>query len=98
MTPPPPAPPDPENVSRFLPYRQTLNENSAPSILNQETGIFTAMKDVRKFKANNSENSPAHGFSIDSCNIADYYDRSPPSITRKIESPTISISPVWIPR
>lgn len=92
MTPPPPAP---------VPHRQSLNENQNVSPVKQEAGIHTALKDIRtslqKCKTNNSDISPAHGFAGDNCNIADYYDRTT-LIPRKSESPTISLSPVWIPR
>lgn len=101
MTPPPPAPPDPEVISRFLPQRQTLKDAQIESPLKQDSGIHTALKDLRtslqKNNTNvNSESSIAQGSSMDASNIS-YYERSN-SIARKADSPTTSLSPVWIPR
>lgn len=99
MTPPPPAPPDPEVLSKFLPQRQTLNENHTS--LEQETGLNSNSKDGRtsfqKCKTNNLESSPIHGFVVENCNNTDYYERTS-SFSKKAESPSISLSPVWIPR
>lgn len=91
MTPPPPAP---------VPHRQSLNDAQNNSTLKHDSGIHSAQKDMRatlQSKTNNNESSPAHGFNIDNCNINDYYER-PTSIPEKTESPTTSLSPVWIPR
>lgn len=85
-TPPPPAP---------VPHRQSLNDTKAISPQKQEADIHSALKDIRttlqKSKINN-DISPTHHFS----NGADYRDNI--SVLDKPDSPTASLSPVWIPR
>jgi hypothetical protein len=95
LTPPPPAP---------VPHRQSMNEAQITSPLKQETDIHTALKDIRtslqKSKAMNADNSPTAVYTSNSAmvhNIPSYYERTP-AIPEKVESPAMSLSPVWIPR
>lgn len=95
-TPPPPAP---------VPHRQTLiNETKAISPLKQDADIHSALKDIRttlqKSKISNVDTSPTHHFTSGSANNnlcnGDYIERI--SVLDKPDSPTTSLSPVWIPR
>lgn len=95
LTPPPPAP---------VPHRQSMNDAQITSPLKQETDIHTALKDIRtslqKSKAMNVDNSPTAVYTSNSNmvhNIPSYYERTP-VIPEKVESPAMSLSPVWIPR
>jgi hypothetical protein len=70
----------------------------------QDGDIHTTLKDIQtslQKSKTNVDNSPAHGLNNNNCslmsNINDYYDRSP-VIPEKVESPAMSLSPVWIPR
>lgn len=78
-----PPPPAP------VPHRQAMNDIIV-SPVKQESEIHSALKDIRtslqKSKINNPDNSP--------CIIyGNNYAAS-----EKVDSPTASLSPVWIPR
>lgn len=68
--------------------------------MKQEPDIHSALKDIRtslqKSKMGNPDNSPTNAFSNNNCNVGDYYERT--IINEKVDSPTVSLSPVWIPR
>ena len=96
LTPPPPAP---------VPHRQSMPDaqilTSPPK---SETDIQAALKDIRttlqRTKALNNNPTPASTpvYSNNSNIINNnYYDRTP-VIPEKVESPAMSLSPVWIPR
>lgn len=92
-TPPPPAP---------VPHRQTLiNDTKAISPLKQDADIHSALKDIRTTlqKSKIADTSPTNHFTSNNnnnnCN-GDYIERI--SVLDKPDSPTTSLSPVWIPR
>jgi phosphomevalonate kinase len=72
----------------------------------QESEIQAALKDIRtslqRSKVMNANNSPTPLFNTNNAsnmmnNNSGYYDRTP-VIPEKVESPAMSLSPVWIPR
>lgn len=100
-SPPPPAP---------VAHRQLLNDaqfNSQQQQVKQETDIQAALKDIRtslqRSKVMNANNSPTPHFNntnnaSNMINNNNYYERTPVIPDNKVESPTMSLSPVWIPR
>ena len=104
LTPPPPAP---------VAHRQILNDAQFSSSQTQqqqqskqESEIQAALKDIRtslqRSKVMNANNSPTTLYNTNNVsnmmnNNNSYYDRTP-VIPEKIESPAMSLSPVWIPR
>jgi len=104
LTPPPPAP---------VAHRQILNDAQFSSSQTQqqqqskqESEIQAALKDIRtslqRSKVMTANNSPSSLYNTNNVsnmmnNNNSYYDRTP-VIPEKIESPAMSLSPVWIPR
>jgi hypothetical protein len=81
-----------------------MNDAQITSPLKQDTDIHAALKDIRtslqKSKAMNADNSPSAVYTSNSNivqHIPSYYERTP-VIQEKVESPAMSLSPVWIPR
>lgn len=76
-----------------------MNETKVLSPVKQDTDIHSALKDIRtslqKTKINNPDSSPCNVYGNNNCNN-DYYDRV--VAPEKVDSPTVSLSPVWIPR
>lgn len=112
MTPPPPAP-VPHRQSLSSSNIDSINPQPPIPPPKKESDIQAALKDIRttlqRTKAlaaaantNNNVTSPTMGFSNgnltnmnSNCNA--FYDRNSTIVERK-ESPTASLSPVWIPR
>jgi len=98
LTPPPPAP---------VAHRQIQNDaqfsTQAQQQSKHDSDIQAALKDIRtslqRSKVINSSNSPLYNTTNVSnmMNNNSYYERTP-VIPEKIESPAMSLSPVWIPR
>lgn len=81
-----------------------MNNGQVMSPHKQDGDIHSTLKDIQtslQKSKTNVDNSPTHGLNNNNCNlmsnINDYYDRSP-VIPEKVESPAMSLSPVWIPR
>lgn len=103
LTPPPPAPVAHRQIlndAQFATSQAQLQQQQSK----QESDIQAALKDIRtslqRSKVMNANSSPLFNPSNVSNMINNnnsYYDRSP-VIPEKIESPAMSLSPVWIPR
>jgi hypothetical protein len=83
--------------SQVLPTHQLQQQK-------QETDIQAALKDIRTslqrskmMNANNPSTPIFNNASNMINNNNNYYDRTP-VIPEKVESPAMSLSPVWIPR
>lgn len=96
MTPPPPAP---------VPHRQSNMDAQISPPPKSESDIQSALKDIRttlQRTKNLATTNPTGTYSMNAINnnnnnLGGYYDRNT-SILDKCDSPTMSLSPVWIPR
>lgn len=96
MTPPPPAP---------VPHRQSNMDAQMSPPPKSESDIQSALKDIRttlQRTKNLATTIPAGTYSMNAINnnnnnLGGYYERNS-SILDKCDSPTMSMSPVWIPR
>jgi hypothetical protein len=78
-----------KDIRTSLQRSKVMNANNSPSLLfNTSTTSATSPVITNTNNANNVSNM---------MNNNSYYDRTP-VIPEKIESPAMSLSPVWIPR
>ena len=106
LTPPPPAPVAHRQILNDAQFSSSQTQQQQQS--KQESEIQAALKDIRtslqRSKVMTANNSPSPLYNTNNVsnmmnnnNNNSYYDRTP-VIPEKIESPAMSLSPVWIPR
>ncbi|KAG5681170.1 hypothetical protein PVAND_010628 [Polypedilum vanderplanki] len=112
LTPPPPAPVAHRQIINDNAQFATLQSQQQQQS-KQESEIQAALKDIRTslqrskvMNASNSPSQPLFNTTNNNNNVSNlinsnsYYDRTPviPEVQKVVESPAISLSPVWIPR
>jgi hypothetical protein len=110
LTPPPPAPVAHRQILNDAQFSSSQTQQQQQQQSKQESEIQAALKDIRtslqRSKVMTANNSPSPLYNTNNVsnmmnnnnsNNNSYYDRTP-AIPEKIESPAMSLSPVWIPR